>query len=112
MRYAFDDFELDSEAYELLRGGKRVKVQPKVLQLIRYLVQNHGRFVSKEEILAALWPNEHVTESSLFVCVRAARIALGRANAQNRQSPRCGRRLSLRGRVSASLRQRRRRRRP
>jgi DNA-binding winged helix-turn-helix (wHTH) protein/tetratricopeptide (TPR) repeat protein len=84
VRYAFDDFELDTEAYELLRGGKRVKVQPKVLQLIRYLVQNHGRFVSKEEILAALWPSEHVTESSLFVCVRAARIALGQSNAQNR----------------------------
>ncbi len=84
VRYAFADFELDTEAYELLRGGKRVKVQPKVLQLIRYLVENRDRFVGKEEILAALWPNEHVTESSLFVCVRAARIALGQGNAHNR----------------------------
>ena len=83
VRYAFGDFELDADAYELRRAGAPVRLQPKVFHLIRYLVERRDRVVDKDELFGAIWANEHVTESSLFVCVRAARAALGQAHAEN-----------------------------
>ena len=84
MLYAFGEFELNADAHELRRAGEKKRVQPKVFQLLRYLVENRDRLIPKEELLAAVWPEEHVTESSLFVAVRAARAALDQPHGANR----------------------------
>jgi hypothetical protein len=42
-----------------------------------YLVQHRDRVVSKEELLAQLWPNQTVSESTLTQRLRAARRTLG-----------------------------------
>ncbi len=44
---------------------------------MRYLVTNAERVVSKDELLGALWPGEHVSESVLPRCITVARKALG-----------------------------------
>lgn len=84
MRYAFGEFELDADAHELRRAGERRRVQPKVFQLLCYLLEHRERVVTKEELMAALWAEEHVTESSLFVAVRAARGALDQPHGTSR----------------------------
>ena len=41
-----------------------------------YLASHPGRLISKDELLAAVWPDVVVTEDSLFQCVAELRRAL------------------------------------
>jgi|HubBroStandDraft_6_1064221.scaffolds.fasta_scaffold174002_1 DNA-binding winged helix-turn-helix (wHTH) protein len=76
MTYDFDELELDEAAFELRRGGRRIDVQPKVLSVLLFLIKNRSRFVSKDELLAALWPSETVGRTSLPKAVYGARQLL------------------------------------
>jgi DNA-binding winged helix-turn-helix (wHTH) protein len=76
MTYEFDVFELDEAAFELRGGGRRIEVRPKVLSVLLFLVKNRSRFVSKDELQAALWPTEAVGPTSLPKTVHGAREVL------------------------------------
>jgi hypothetical protein len=49
--YAFRDFTLDLAAERLVRGIAEIKLRPKSFQMLRYLVERHGRRVTREELL-------------------------------------------------------------
>ncbi len=49
------DLALDEEAYEVERGGIPVKLTAKEFELLRYLMQNARRVVSKAQILDTVW---------------------------------------------------------
>jgi two-component system OmpR family response regulator len=53
LRYA--DLELDEEAHEVRRGGQPVELSPTEFNLLRYLLTNPGRVVSKAQILDRVW---------------------------------------------------------
>jgi two-component system OmpR family response regulator len=53
LRYA--DLHLDEEAHEVRRAGKLVDLSPTEFNLLRYLLGNAGRVVSKAEILEQVW---------------------------------------------------------
>jgi DNA-binding winged helix-turn-helix (wHTH) protein/tetratricopeptide (TPR) repeat protein len=76
VRYAFGEFELDPGSFELRNGGQVVPLQPKVFELICYLLERRDRVVGRRELLEALWPDVHVSESALAWCVSQARKAL------------------------------------
>jgi DNA-binding winged helix-turn-helix (wHTH) protein len=76
MRYAFDDYTLDLEHYELRQAGRLVRLEPRVFDLLTYFVQHPGRTVTKEELLEQLWPNQFVTDDSLTTAVAQVRRAL------------------------------------
>jgi DNA-binding winged helix-turn-helix (wHTH) protein len=73
----FGEFELDGERCQLRRSGHVLAVQPRVFDLLRYLVDAGGRVVSREELLAQIWADVHVAESSLYRAVAIARQLLG-----------------------------------
>jgi DNA-binding winged helix-turn-helix (wHTH) protein len=75
--HTFGDFELDERLFELRRSGAIVKIEPKVFDVMRYLVNHAERVVAKDELLDALWPGEHVSDSVLPRCITVARKALG-----------------------------------
>jgi DNA-binding winged helix-turn-helix (wHTH) protein len=77
MRFRFADCVLDADRFELSKGGRPVPVQPKVLGLLLFLLRQGERTVTKEELLAAVWPDVVTTESSLTRAVSFARAALG-----------------------------------
>ncbi len=77
MAYLFSDCELDPYRLELRRGGEIVEIQPKPLEFLFYLVRNRERAVTKQELLAALWPDTAVTENSLTRVASLARLAIG-----------------------------------
>jgi TOMM system kinase/cyclase fusion protein len=77
MIYVFGGYELDMECYELRLEGEPLRVEPKVFDLLAYLIQHHGQFVSKEDLYTHLWPNQFVSESALTYCMTAARKAVG-----------------------------------
>ncbi|WP_249714387.1 response regulator transcription factor [Rhizomonospora bruguierae] len=53
LRYA--DLELDEDAHEVRRGGRIVELSPTEFNLLRYLLVNAGRVVSKAQILDRVW---------------------------------------------------------
>lgn len=75
--YAFGDLELDGPRFELRKAGERVRVEPKVLNLLFHLVRARDRIVLKSEILDALWPGVTVSEASIWRVVLEARRAIG-----------------------------------
>lgn len=77
MGYAFGDIELDTERYELRRGGRPVPIQRKVFDFVRYLIERRGRVVLKAELLDHVWQGDAVSDSALTWCVSQARRALG-----------------------------------
>jgi two-component system, OmpR family, response regulator len=53
LRYA--DLELDEDAHEVRRNGRLVELSPTEFKLLRYLLTNAGRVVSKAQILDRVW---------------------------------------------------------
>ena len=76
MIWAFEDFELDTDQFDLRRDGEQIRVEPQVYDVLVLLVENHDRVVPKEEILDTVWGDRFVSESALTSRVRAARRAL------------------------------------
>jgi len=75
--FHFGGFVLDAAARELSQGGEHVRITPKALELLTYLVVHHRRAISKAELYEYLWPTTHVTDSNLPVLVHEVREALG-----------------------------------
>ncbi len=79
---SFNDFMLDLTRGCLLRGAEEVKLRPKSFDVLKHLVENHGRLVSKDELIQAVWPNTAVTDDSLVQCLIEVRRALGNGGLQ------------------------------
>jgi two-component system OmpR family response regulator len=54
-RLTFADIELDEESHEVLKAGKLVSLSPTEFKLLRYLMTNAGRVLSKAQILDHVW---------------------------------------------------------
>lgn len=76
MAKRFGEFELDELGRALLLRGRPLNVQPKVFELLAYLVRHAGRAVTKQELLEQLWPDVHVSEGSLQRAVSLLRKTL------------------------------------
>ena len=77
MRYLFEDYVLDTDRRELRRGSSLVSLEPKVFDLLAYVVRNRERVVSKDDMIAAIWDGRLVSESTLTTCINGARCAIG-----------------------------------
>src|SRR2546430_17144918 len=76
-RYQVGEFTLDVSLACLRRGVTEVPLRPKSFALLRHLVTNAGRLVTKDELLSAIRPTVIVTEDSLTRCISEVRAALG-----------------------------------
>lgn len=74
--YRFGEFTLDLARGGLFRSGDGVKLRPKTFEVLRYLVENSGRLIGKEELAKAVWPDSFVTDDSLVQCTVELRRAL------------------------------------
>jgi class 3 adenylate cyclase/DNA-binding winged helix-turn-helix (wHTH) protein/predicted ATPase/tRNA A37 threonylcarbamoyladenosine biosynthesis protein TsaE len=54
-----------------------VALEPKVFDLLTYLIQHHDRFISRAELYAQLWSQQYVSEAALTYCIAEARKAVG-----------------------------------
>ena len=77
MSVAFADFVFDPEGRELSRDGVPLKVDAKLLQLLRYFVAHPGRLISKRELLEQVWEGRAVADNVLSVSVAKLRKVLG-----------------------------------
>jgi DNA-binding winged helix-turn-helix (wHTH) protein/uncharacterized protein HemY len=75
--YQFREFTLEVGERRLSRGGVPVHLPPKAHDLLVLLVRQRGRLLTKDELLASIWPDAFVEEGILTVHVSAVRKALG-----------------------------------
>jgi|HubBroStandDraft_2_1064218.scaffolds.fasta_scaffold2032941_1 DNA-binding winged helix-turn-helix (wHTH) protein len=80
MLYRFLDFEVDSEQYAITRQSCPVRIEPRVFDLIIYLIRERRRMVTRQEILEQLWRHQTVSLSVLTRAVCLARKALNSSN--------------------------------
>lgn|SRR5579863_422963 len=74
--FCFGRFILDPRRGCLRAGDQEIKLRPKSFDVLRYLVENAGRLVPKDEIIKAIWPDVTVTDESLMRCISDVRLAL------------------------------------
>jgi len=51
----FSDIRLDEDAHEVTKGGEHIELSPTEFKLLRFLMQNPGRVLSKAQILDNVW---------------------------------------------------------
>ena len=75
--FTFGRFRLLPAARILYDGDQRLKVGGRALEILLVLVERAGDLVSKQELIARVWPGLHVDEGALRVHVSALRKVLG-----------------------------------
>ncbi|MGE0830752.1 MAG: winged helix-turn-helix domain-containing tetratricopeptide repeat protein [Hyphomonadaceae bacterium] len=76
MIYRFGDFELDAAKAELRKKGAAVAVEPQVFALLKFLIENRERLVSRDDIVAAIWNGRIVSDAAISSRIKSARRAL------------------------------------
>ncbi len=84
MLTCFENYDLDGDRRELRRDGQLVEMEPKVFDLLAYLIANRERVVSRDDLIAAVWDGRIVSESALATCINAARTAIGDSGEKQR----------------------------
>jgi DNA-binding winged helix-turn-helix (wHTH) protein len=75
-RFSVGDWDVRPDSNELVRGGQVVRVEPKVMDALVALSQRPGEVVNREELLAAVWPDVHVSSATVFRLMSELRSAL------------------------------------
>jgi len=77
------DVSLDQDAYRVWRGDEEISLSPTEFRLLRYLMQNQDRVVSKNQILDHVWDYEYVGDlNAVETYISYLRKKLGDKDAQ------------------------------
>lgn len=76
MTFRFDDFEIDTETFELRQNGVSRHVEPLVFDLLCYLCQNSGRVIGRDELIHYVWKGRIVSDATVSSCIKSLRKAL------------------------------------
>jgi TolB-like protein/DNA-binding winged helix-turn-helix (wHTH) protein/Tfp pilus assembly protein PilF len=74
--YEFGRFVLDPDENTLLTDGQPIHLPSKEFDVLRLLVENNGRVVTKEEMMEKIWPDTFVEENNLAKYVSRLRRLL------------------------------------
>jgi DNA-binding winged helix-turn-helix (wHTH) protein len=74
---AFGRFQVLPERREVLADGRPIKLGGRAFDVLMALIEAHGAVVSKEALIARVWPGRIIEENSLAAQIAALRAALG-----------------------------------
>ncbi len=77
MHRAFAGFELDVQRSRLVRDGQDVDLEPKVFDLLCYLLHNPHRLISKQELKREVWQAQRLSDGVTANAIAKLRRALG-----------------------------------
>lgn len=79
---SFADVEMDLASHKVRRGGRRIELGPTEFRLLRYLLQNPGRVVSRDRLLRSVWAHDNdIDARTVDVHVRRLRAAINKDGA-------------------------------
>src|SRR5579862_1579261 len=74
--YRFENVEIDVQNLRVTVGSEIRPLEPKSFRLLLFLIENPGRALLKEEIMAVVWPDAFVSDNSLARAIAQIRKAL------------------------------------
>jgi DNA-binding winged helix-turn-helix (wHTH) protein/TolB-like protein/tetratricopeptide (TPR) repeat protein len=77
MKYQVADYVIDTALYRISSRGAAIAVEPKVFDLLVYLIQHRDRVLSREELFENVWDGREVSDATLSNHVKSARKILG-----------------------------------
>lgn len=75
--FEFNGFRLDLRRMAVWQGAERILLEPKALDVLRYLVEHRDRLVTKDELLESIWKDTFVTPNALTRAIAQLRKGLG-----------------------------------
>lgn len=72
-QYKFEQFQFNSENYQLTKNKIKHTVRPKTAMLLAYLIANRHKIISKKELFKSVWLTEHVQDHTLFQVISEIR---------------------------------------
>jgi two-component system alkaline phosphatase synthesis response regulator PhoP len=60
-----DEFQLNLDAYEIYKNGIRIDVTIKEFEILRLLLENRGKIISRKYLLDKIWGSDSITESRI-----------------------------------------------
>lgn len=76
VRYRFGQAEFDESSFVLTIDGASVNLQRKPLEVLAVLLRHYGRTVTKDEMLAHVWPGQITVDNVVANAVSKLRKAL------------------------------------
>lgn len=77
MQYQIANFIVDTRQFKITESGVPVSVEPKVFDLIVYLIKNRQHLVSRDELFAQIWADREVSDTTLSNHIKSARKVFG-----------------------------------
>jgi DNA-binding winged helix-turn-helix (wHTH) protein len=65
MHHVFGAYALYPDRSELVGPDGRVRLEPKALAVLRLLVENHDRVVSREEMIEVIWGGRFLSDAAV-----------------------------------------------
>ncbi|HWK51950.1 MAG TPA: winged helix-turn-helix domain-containing protein, partial [Steroidobacter sp.] len=77
MKYQIAEYTIDTARYRISSGDTVLPVEPKVFDLLVYLLRHRDRVLSREELFREVWDGREVSDATLSNHVKSARKILG-----------------------------------
>jgi DNA-binding winged helix-turn-helix (wHTH) protein/TolB-like protein len=77
MKYQIAEYSIDTARYQISYGATVIPAEPKVFDLLVYLIRHRDRVVSREELFKEVWEGREVSDATLSNHVKSARKILG-----------------------------------
>src|SRR5579883_2992984 len=74
-RYRVAGVQIDPVQASVRRGGEQILLRPKTYRFLLYLIENHNRVVTKEELIERVWEGASVSDGVLVRSVLELRKA-------------------------------------
>jgi DNA-binding winged helix-turn-helix (wHTH) protein len=77
MKYRVDNRTIDTALFRISCDGRDVPAEPRVFDLLVYLLRHRDRVISRDELFREVWGGRNVTDTTLSNHVKVARKILG-----------------------------------
>jgi len=77
MGFSVGDWHVSGERNEIACGNVTRRLEPRVMDLLKYLARHPGEVLTHDEIIRNVWPHSYVSDSALQTAVSALRKAFG-----------------------------------
>ncbi len=84
MTFQLGKWTVDESTNELVREGKRLRLEARAMKVLVYLYRHQGQVVSKDDLVESIWQLRAVSDHSITVVISDLRRALGDSARQPR----------------------------
>ncbi len=68
-----EELQLDCNYRQIIKNGEKVKLKEMEYQMLKYLLENRSRVISKDELMECVWADHYIGEGTLAVHARHLR---------------------------------------